>query len=272
MLKIAPLFAALLFVLTPVDSIAAGAVITTRVGNAFGDANVDALPGEKYFGLGQGEDPADLEYGEFLLFVVISGGVDLFGLTRYRTTGDFDPYNAFSIQLTNLAPSPQQVEIQVSSDIFSTASPNNIEIYLDAAVEDTDSSGDAQFSGGSTFSGAIDLGTFALVPLAQNNAFSLTPGAATTVLDAIGPGANFGDFGVATVEQLFMGTIGTLSPGDSIVLNGFMCIYESGGSCPERPDLSFTVVPLPAGIWFVASALCAFFRMNGRSGGYRGKT
>tara|TARA_R110001592_G_scaffold25179_2_gene96049 strand:- start:166 stop:432 length:267 start_codon:yes stop_codon:yes gene_type:complete len=58
------------------------------------------------------------------------------------------------------------------------------------------------------------------LPLAQNNAFSLTTGDATTVLDVIGPGPTFGDFGVDTVEQLFMGSIGMLSDGDSVVLNG----------------------------------------------------
>jgi len=269
MLKIARLFVALFLLLASANVIAAGAVITARAGNAFGDASVDALPGEKFFGLGQGQHPDELERGEFFLFVVGSSGFDLFGLTRYRTTGDFDPYNAFSIRLTNLTVAPQQIELQVTSDIFSTASPNNIEIYLDAAVEDTDASGDAQFSGGSTFAGAIDMTTFALVPFALNNAFSLTTGGATTVLDVIGPGPTFGDFGVDTVEQLFMGSVGMLSPGDSVVLNGFMCIYESGGSCPERPDLSFAAVPLPGGIWFVGGALCVLFRMGGRKRGYR---
>ena len=184
----------------------------------------------------------------------------MFGYTEFRTAGDLDPYNAFSIRLTNLRPDQQQVEIQVFADIFPTGSPNDIEIYLDAAVEDTDSSGAASFADAMAFSGAFNQMQFALVPFVQNDSFSLNSGGASTVLDLIGPGPTLTDFGVSTVDQLFMSSIGVLSPGDSIVLNGFVCIYEDGGSCPERPDLSFAAVPLPAASWLLLGPLCCLLR------------
>lgn len=234
---------------------AAGVTIQTRIGPAFADARVDAPLGSKVFN-------DDKRIFEVTVALILGGALDLFGIVDYRTTGDFDPYNAFSIQVTNLRPDPQPIELQVISDIFPTASPNTLELHLDVEVRDTNSAGGANFDAGTAFAGAINTATFSLVPFAVNNAYALTPGAATTVIDLDGPGPEFAPFGVTTIDQLFMAITGTLSPGDTVELNGFQCIFEPGGECPTPPNLRFSIVPLPAPGFLMLVGLASFLRFR----------
>lgn len=205
MLRYCPLIVALILVSIPLDLAAAGATVNGRIGPAFGDATVQAPTGSKVF---TNDSDGELEYAAFIVILGGTSGIDLFGFANDRTTGDFDPYNAFSIQLTNLTPDAQTVEIQVLADIFATGSPNSIELLLDAEVRDTNNDGDAALAGGRAIAAGINSAYFAFMPFASNDAYAPGPGVSSIVFDVNSAGPDFAPFGTNTIEQLFMSVIG----------------------------------------------------------------
>ena len=59
-------------------------------------------------------------------------------------------------------------------------------------------------------------------------------------------------FGGSLFDELAFFGGGVISPGDTVVFEGFTCIVNSGGTCPEPPELS--EVPLPPALLLFAAA------------------
>jgi len=197
--------------------------------------------------------------------IIIFRGLDIFGQGALAARANRDPYLAFRYDLTNFTDATQFFFLRLAVDTVNTGPIVESDAFMDWRIIDTDGSGAASVSDGQVAANlGTDVGAFLsfatpLSPPAESGILNISGVDALVVMDQTGATPDPADFfGSNFFTSLEMQALGFVSPGDTVVIQGFACIADVTQSCPVRPDLNSlfaSAVPVPAAIWLFGSAL-----------------
>lgn len=209
------------------------------------------------------EEP-DKVFGEFdseesIVRRFFLGGTNLFGLVNYTTAGNFDPWFATRIAITNLTDDPQSVGASLRFPMEPVLTPATPPFAIftglfTAELEDANGDGSASYTGGGAGFALFEpvLGA-SLTP--SHSVQLMAPGLAVVYDIAGTPIPASPRIGQWNGMEFVHLAGGQLSPHDSIEFYVFGCVAPVGTSCPAAPELS--LVPHPPALWLLVSALAA---------------
>jgi hypothetical protein len=207
--------------------------------------------------------------GEVIAAIAIAAfGGDIFGIGSYRVDGNFDPYFAARIAITNVTDDPQSVGASVRFPMQPVLTPSPFTPpvpaftgLFTAELKDANGDGSASYTGGGA--GFALFAEFFGAALTSSHSVQLTEPGLAAIYDIAGAAIPASPTGQWNGMEFVHLAGGQLSPHDQIEFYVFGCVALPGTSCPAPPELSLAgdpqspIVPEPATFWLFASAFGA---------------
>jgi hypothetical protein len=210
---------------------------------------------------------SDETAGPFSL--IFLGGTNMFGIGTYTVAGNFDPYFAARIAITNLTDDPQSVGASFRFPMEPVLTPSTPPFstftgLFTAELADANGDGSASYTGGGAGFALFEpiLGA----SLTSSHSVQLTAPGLAGVYDIaempIPASPRIGQWNGMEFVHL---DGGQLSPHDTIEFYVFGCVALPSTSCPAPPEL--VLVPEPTIFWLLASSFAglAVWRRSARS-------
>jgi hypothetical protein len=189
---------------------------------------------------------------------------------------DPEPLLNLRYEIENLTDSQQFFSLQVKFPTDITLGPTFNDTFANIELFDTSGDGSVTVSDNSTFFEVIDDPGGDLIngsATLGSAVFQRFDGAGKySMFDDVGTGPDANDFGGSGFNFMRFVTAGYLSAGDKLAITGMGCYSTISGYCPERYELSDTLippppvsnVPVPAAVWLFGTALVGFIGVSRR--------